>query len=191
MATLPKTHFTPEEYLELERKAESKSEYSNGEIFAMSGVGRKHDDIVAQLQMLLGQHLRGGGCRTQTADLRVRVTPNDYVYPDLSVVCGKRQFADTHLDTLINPTLLVEVLSPTTERYDRGQKAYLYRRIESLQQLLLISQDEYSVELHTRQPDGSWVLKSFTGLDASVELASIGYTLHLRELYERVIEDQV
>ena len=190
MSTLPKTFLTPEEYLERERKAESKSEYSHGEIFAMSGVSRKHDAIAFELLLLLGNHLRGKRCRGFTADMRVLVEPGGlYTYPDLSVACEEPRFADQEVDTLLNPTLLVEVLSPSTEAYDRGQKARLYRAMPSLRELLLIAQDSYDLELYRRQADGSWGLFEASGLDGAIELASIGYTLRLRELYATVIAE--
>jgi Uma2 family endonuclease len=189
MSTLPKTLVTPEEYLERERKAEYKSEYYNGEVFAMSGVSRKHDGIAVQLIFLAVQHLRGKKCRPFTADMRVLVEPSGlYTYPDLSVACDPPRFADEHVDILTNPTLLVEILSPSTERYDRGQKARLYRAIPTLRELLLINQDSYDVELYRRQEGGPWTLYEASGLDASIELASIGYTLKLRDLYAMVIE---
>ncbi len=188
MSTLPKTFVSPEEYLERERKAEYKSEYYNGEMFAMSGVSRKHDDIATELHFLIAQHLRGRSCRWHTSDMRVLLPSGDYTYPDVSVVCGERKFADSHFDTLTNPTLLVEILSPSTESYDRGQKARLYRAIPSLRELLLISQESYDVELYRRQEGGSWALYEASGLDGTIELASIGYTLKLRDLYATVIE---
>ena len=125
-----------------------------------------------------------------SAEMRVLALPSGlYTYPDLSVVCGKPQYADSQVDTLTNPTLLVEILSPSTEAYDRGQKAKLYRSIPSLQELLLIEQETYEVELYRRQPDGTWSIISALGLDSSIELTSIGYTLQLRELYEIVVAD--
>jgi Uma2 family endonuclease len=191
VSTQPKTFVTPEEYLDLERKAEFKSEYHDGKIFAMSGGSTRHDDIVAQLSGLVHQHLRGNKkCKWYTANMRMLVEASGLcTYPDLSVVCGKRSYADTHVDTLTNPTLLVEVLSPSTEDYDRGRKAAMYRRIPSLQELLIISQDSYEVELSRRMPDGSWSLLEAVGLEASVDLQSIAYTLRLSELYERVQEE--
>jgi Uma2 family endonuclease len=190
MSTLPKNFVTPEEYLELERKAERKSEYYNGEVFAMAGVSTRHDDIVAHLHFLIAQQLRGKDCRRHTSDMRVLAIPGRlYTYPDLTVVCGKRQFEDKHVDTLTNPTLLVEVLSPTTERYDRGLKAKLYRDIPSLQELLLVSQESYEVELYRRQANGTWSILPAGGLDASVELASIGCTLRMRDLYATVLTE--
>jgi Uma2 family endonuclease len=186
MSTLPKTRYTPEEYLDLERKAEYKSEYYDGEIFAMSGASRKHDALAVQLSFLIYQHLRGKGCHTHSADMRVRISPRAYTYPDLSVVCGEPQFVDTGLDTLTNPTLIFEILSPSTEFYDLGRKAALYREIDSLQQLVFIWQDSSQIQISTRQPDNSWNLRTVKGLDASVELTPIGYTLKLGELYESV-----
>ena len=121
---------SPEEYLEIERKAEDKSEYYNGEMFAMSGVSRRHDRIAVQLTFLFAQHLRGKRCEAFTANMRVLAVPTGlYTYPDLSAACEEPQFADPHVDTLTNPTLLVEILSPSTEDYDRGKKAKLYRAI--------------------------------------------------------------
>lgn len=190
MSTLPKTILTPEEYLERERRAEYKSEFYSGEIFAMSGASRKHNRIAVRLTMLIAQHLSGKKCEPFNSDMRVLVQPSGlYTYPDLSVACEEPRFADENADTLTNPTLLVEILSPSTERYDRGQKAKLYRALPSLRELLLISQDSYDVELYRRQADGSWALFEASGLDGSVELASIGYTLRLRELYATVVAE--
>jgi len=190
MSTLANRSLSPEEYLEIERKAEYKSEYYNGEMFAMSGASRRHDRIVVPLTILIGQHLKGKRCETFSANMRVLATPSGlYTYPDLSVACDEPQFADPHVDTLTNPTLLVEVLSPSTENYDRGKKAKLYRAIPSLQELLFIAQDSYEVELYRRQPDGTWSLIEARGLESAIALTSIGYTLSLRELYERVLGD--
>ena len=184
MSTLPKSFVTPAEYLELERKAEYKSEYYNGEIFPMPGVSRKHDRINICLIVLLQLHLKGTHCELFTGGMRVLVTPSGlYTYPDLSVVCGEPQFLDSEVDTLINPTLLIEVLSPTTEDYDRGRKAKMYRAMASVQELLLVAQDSPGVELHRRQADGSWVLTEVNGLDASIQLGSIGLTLRLSDIY--------
>jgi Uma2 family endonuclease len=187
MSTLSSRYLKPEEYLEIERKAEFKSEYFNGEMFAMSGCSRRHDRIAVQLTLLLAQHLRGSTCEPFTANMRVLATPSGlYTYPDLSVACDEPQFADGHVDTLTNPTLLIEILSPSTEDYDRGKKAKLYRAIPSLQELLFIAQDSYEVELFRREADGSWRLLEAKGQDSKITLTSIGYTLTLRELYEKV-----
>jgi Uma2 family endonuclease len=181
---------SPEEYLEIERKAEYKSEYYHGEMFAMSGVSRTHDRINVQLTFLIAQHLRGKRCEAFTANMRVLAASSGlYTYADLSVVCEEPQFADAQVDTLTDPALLVEILSPSTEDYDRGKKAKLYRAIPSLQELLFIAQDSYEVELYRRQPDGTWSLIEARGLEAAIALTSIGYTLSLRELCERVLGD--
>lgn len=185
---MPKTFYTPEEYLELERKAEGRSEYHDGQIFAMSGASRWHSRIETQLSFLIEQHLAGRRCEAFSPSMRVLVVQSGlYTYPDLSVACDEPQFSDAQMDTLTNPTLLVEILSPSTEAYDRGTKAKLYRAIPSLRELLLISQDSYEVELYRRQQGGGWSLIEASGLDASVDLESIGYTLSLRELYKKVL----
>jgi Uma2 family endonuclease len=190
MSTLSKPFLSPEEYLAIERKAEDKSEYYHGEMFAMSGVSRTHDRINVQLTFLIAQHLRGKRCEAFTANMRVLAASSGlYTYADLSVVCEEPQFADAQVDTLTDPALLVEILSPSTEDYDRGKKAKLYRAIPSLQELLFIAQDSYEVELYRRQPDGTWSLIEARGLESAIALTSIGYTLSLRELYERVLGD--
>ena len=190
MSTLSKTFFTAEEYLELERKAEFKSEYHDGRIYAMSGVTRQHEWIKMELTGSFYLHLRGKNCAAYSSDMRVYAQASGlYTYPDLAVVCGKAQFADGQFDTLINPILLVEVLSPSTESYDRGRKAAMYQTIPSLQELLLIAQDAYKVELFRRELDGTWSRTEAAGLDASIELQSIGFTLRLSELYERLIRE--
>jgi Uma2 family endonuclease len=179
---------SPEEYLAIERKAEYKSEYYHGEMFAMSGVSRRHDRINVRLMSLIDQHLRGKQCEMFSSNMRVLAAPGGlYTYPDLSVACEEAQFLDAQLDTLTNPALLVEILSPSTEDYDRGKKAKLYRAIPSLRELLFIAQDSYEVELYRRQTDGTWSLIEANGLESSIALISIGYTLSLRELYERVL----
>ena len=186
MSTVPKTFVTPEEYLELERKAEYKSEYYNGEIFAMSGASRRHNAIAMHLYGIMDRHLRARKCQGYPSDMRVLAPDGLYTYPDLSATCEEPRYADTYLDTLVNPTLIVEILSPSTEAYDRGRKARLYRSMPSLKELLLIAQDQYEVELHRRGEDGNWMLLNAVGLDASIELLSIGCTLQLRELYENI-----
>jgi Uma2 family endonuclease len=186
MPTLPKHFITPEEYLALEREAQTKSEYYNGEMFAMSGASDKHCQLAFRLSSLLGNHLRGRRCRGYTSDMRVQV-PGAYVYPDLSVVCGQPQLADEEFDVLVNPTLVVEILSPTTEKWDRGRKSKLYRSIASLQEYVLISQEEPRVEVFRRS--SPWEFDDADGLDAAVALSSIGFTLRLRDLYEDILTE--
>jgi Uma2 family endonuclease len=184
VSTLPKHFITPEEYLELERKAETKSEYYNGEMFAMSGASAEHSRLTVRIGALLDRHLTGGHCVPFSADLRIQVTAG-YVYPDLSVVCGEPKLADDQFDSLLNPTLVVEILSPSTERWDRGKKSKLYRSIPSLQEYVLISQEEPHVEIYRRGTP--WVYDEAAGMDATIELTSIGYTLRLRDLYEGIV----
>lgn len=188
MAALPEKRFyTPEEYLALDRAAACKSEYHAGEIFAMAGGSDSHDTIIVNLTVSLGTQVRGGPCRLSTADMRVHIPGADrYTYPDLTVVCGERQFADGRRDVLLNPTLVVEVLSPTTEAYNRGEKAQAYRQLPSLQEHLLIAQDRPHVEQYTRQPDGRWLLSEADDLAAVLHLASIGCDLALADVYEGV-----
>jgi Uma2 family endonuclease len=183
MSTLPKHFITPEEYLEIERKAETKSEYYRGEMFAMSGASMEHSELAFRLSALLSTHLRGRGCRGFTADLRIEVDAG-YVYPDLSIVCDEPKLADDRFDVLLNPTMVVEILSPTTERWDRGKKSQLYRSISWLQEYVLISHDEPRVEVYRRGEP--WTYHEASGMDATIELASICYTLRLRDLYEGI-----
>jgi Uma2 family endonuclease len=187
MAALPKVVYTSEEYLALDRAAEFKSEYHAGEIFAMAGASEEHNIISLNVASELRVRLRGGRCRPFSADMRVSVGGADlYAYPDVVVVCGERQFADGRRDVLLNPTLIVEVLSPTTEAYDRGGKFEGYRHLESLQEYLLIAQDRAHVEQYTRQPDGRWLLAEAGGLAAVLHLPSIGCDLALADVYEGV-----
>jgi Uma2 family endonuclease len=187
MSTLPRPLISPEEYLEIERKAEFKSEYYNGEMFAMSGGSRYHERISMQLTGLVWRHLQNTRCEAYTANMRVRTPGGLYTYPDLSITCAEAQFYDKELDTLLNPTLLVEILSPSTEAYDRGRKAELYRAIPSLRELLIVAQDRLHVELFRRAEGGPWDFSEADGLEGSIELTSISLTLRLSELYQTAI----
>lgn len=188
LASQPSPRITPAEYLEAERKAEYKSEYHDGHVFAMTGASMAHNLIVTNLILSLASQLRTRACHVYPSDMRVRVEASGlYTYPDVSVVCGKPEFEDGHLDTLLNPALLVEVLSPSTEDYVRGRKAEHYRRLESLREYLLVSQEGPLVERYRRQGEREWLLTEFRGLEETVELASIGCEVALREVYEKVI----
>ena len=187
MSTQPKNYLTPEQYLEIERKAEYKSEYYQGEMFAMAGASLSHNRIVTAVIAEIRQQLRRGPCEVFGSDMRVAITATGlYVYPDASVCCGGPQLLDGHNDTLLNPTLIVEVLSPSTEAYDRGDKFKHYRSIESFREYLLVASESLDVELHTRQPDGRWVLTPVDRLEDVIELQSIGCRLALADLYEKV-----
>ena len=187
MSSLPKTRLTAEQYLEIERKAEFKSEYYRGEMFAMSGARAPHVTIVFNVSGELRTQLRGRQCNGYSNDMRVQVADTGlYTYPDMVVVCGEPAFLDEKRDTLLNPTVVIEVLSESTEAYDRGKKFELYRSLESLAEYVLISSLEVSVERYTRQSDGSWNYSARTKLDESIDLKSIDCQLRLADLYERV-----
>jgi Uma2 family endonuclease len=187
MSALSKIRYTPEEYLAIDRQAPFKSEYRAGEIFAMAGASEEHNIITVNLTVALGSRLRGGPCRPFAADMRVRVGPAElYAYPDVLVVCGERRFADEQRDVLLNPTVIVEVLSQGTEAYDRGDKFTGYRYLDSLQEYLLVAQDRPHVEQYTRQADGRWLLSEATGLEALIQLSSLGVDLPLVEVYDGV-----
>ncbi|HLK58201.1 MAG TPA: Uma2 family endonuclease [Chthonomonadaceae bacterium] len=180
-------HYTAEEYLELERAAEFKSEFWNGQIVAMSGGSREYSTIIVNLTAEVGTQLKGKPCRAFSNDTKVRTGPLTlFVYPDLSVVCGEPRFHDEQGDVLLNPTLVFEVLSPSTEAVDRGKKFEGYRRIASFTDYVLIAQDEPYIEHYSRQSETQWLLTTITGLDASLSLPAIGCTLALAEIYDRV-----
>jgi Uma2 family endonuclease len=187
MSTQAKTLLTPEEYLEIERKAEFKSEYHQGEMFAMAGARETHNLVATNAIRDFANQLRRGPCRVYPSDMRVHVPATGlYTYPDIVVVCEKPQFADQELDTLLNPLVLVEVLSPTTEAYDRGRKFEHYRSITSLREYLLLSTDRMQADLYVRQPDGKWLLSSANRGEDSIVLPSIQCQLLLSDVYEKV-----
>jgi Uma2 family endonuclease len=185
--TLPKSYLTPEKYLELERKAEFKSEYYAGEMFAMSRAREGHNLIAGNVLGELRQQLLPRRCRVYTSDMRVQVSATGmYTYPDVTALCGEPQLLDKEMDTLLNPTVIVEVLSPSTEAYDRGRKFDHYRTIESLQHYVLVSSDRAHIDVFTRHSDGQWILTSADGLESSIELDSIACRLALSGVYALV-----
>lgn len=180
-------YLTPEEYLTIERQSEIRSEYLHGEMFAMTGGSFLHALIIGNLAGELRQQVKGRGCKVCPNDLRVRIPEAGlYTYPDVVVVCGEPRLEDEHRDTLLNPTLIVEVLSPATEAYDRGQKFELYRTIDSLAEYVLVAQDKPRVEHYLRQDGNRWLLTAVSGLDARVSLSSIRCELALSEVYDQV-----
>jgi Uma2 family endonuclease len=184
---IPNLRLTPDEYLAIERAAETKSEYWDGEMFAMSGASRKHGLAGFAIATELGVQLRGRPCEAFIADMRVRMPKRRaYVYPDVVVACDEPQFEDDQLDTLLNPTLVIEILSPSTANFDRGHKFQHYRTIASLQEYVLVHQDAVRVEHYRRQSDFSWVLREFSQLDDTLELPSIGCQLRLEAIYEKL-----
>jgi len=186
MSAAPKPYITPEQYLALERQAETKSEYFAGEIFAMAGSSPEHSLITVNTTAELVQQLREKPCNVYNSDMEVRATEDHYAYPDVTVVCGEAQFGGEEREVLLNPTLIVEVLSPSTEAWDRGGKFEQYRQRESLQEYVLIAQDRPHVERYARQEDGQWLLTEVNGLEAVLALPSIGGELALAEVYRKV-----
>lgn len=188
MEPQPKPYLTPEDYLAIERQAETKSEYLDGEMFAMTGGSCWHSLAIGNLVRELSLQLRKRPCQVYPSDLRVHIPATGlYTYPDVIVVCGEPRFQDEHQDTLLNPTVIIEVLSPTTEAYDRGKKFQHYQSIESLAEYLLVSQSEPRVEQFLRQDDNRWLLTTTTGLKAVLTLPSIQCELALAEVYEKIV----
>ena len=179
---------SPEDYLRLEREAEVKHEYFKGEIRAMAGAGYAHNLICANLTIEIGSQLRGKSCSVVGSDQRLQILSGSaFTYPDLTVVCGKPEFNEGKKpDTLLNPTLLVEVLSPTTGQYDRSDKFMLYRQVPSLRQYLTLDSQSIRAELYTLDELGRWVLTETRDLAAVLDLASIGCQVPLAEVYAGV-----
>ena len=188
MTAQPKPYITEAEYLELERASAGKHEYFAGEIYAMTGASEQHNLIASNVNAALHRQLRGQPCRVYPSDMRVKVTQTGLnTYPDLSVVCGPPQFTDpAKRDTLINPTVIVEILSPSTERYDRGLKFQSYRTIASLQEYILIAQDRRHIERYARHEGNQWILTEALGPQASLYIAALAATLDLADVYEQV-----
>jgi Uma2 family endonuclease len=190
MSAHAQTRLTPEEYLEIERAAEFKSDYYDGRMYAMSGGSLRHAFISGNLIRELGSTLKNRPCSVATSDLRLRVGSGRlYTYPDVIVLCGPAKPADRHGDILLNPTVIAEVLSPSTERYDRGVKWTQYRTIESLQEYAMVSQTEPRVEIFRRQPAGKWLFTEFAGLDAACRFESLDCTILLADIYHNIAFD--
>lgn len=194
--SLPQTknQHTVEEYLEFEREAEERHEYLDGEVYEMAGESLAHGDICINIARELSTQLRGTPCRALSKDIKVRtgILPSPrrmmkglFSYPDVLVVCGEPQFHDEYRDVLLNPTLIVEVLSDATEAYDRGQKFHRYQQLESLVEYALVSHDIPLVGLYTRREEG-WFFSNAFDLNASLNLASVNCHLRLADVYDRV-----
>jgi Uma2 family endonuclease len=183
---------TPEEYLALERQAEYKSEYFDGEIFAMSGASPTHNQITANVLAEIHAQFKKRPCRVYVNDMRVKVSPTGlYTYPDIVALCDKPRFDDAQKDTLLNPTVLIEILSDSTANYDRGAKFKHYRTLDSLKEYLLVAQNEYHIEHYVRQANNQWLLSETSHLIDVIELPSINCRLALTDIYDKVeIENQ-
>ena len=196
MTAQPKHSYTVEAYLEIERSGLVKHEYYRGEIFALAGSSEAHNLILTNLLTSLNVQLRNRPCKVYPSDMRVKIPKTGlYTYPDVSIVCGTPQFDDAKHDTLLNPLIVIEILSPSTERYDRGKKFQNYRTVATLQEYILVSQDEYHIEHYINLNDGNWLLTSYDAVTMTVHLKTIDCTLTLEDVYNKVdiepsIEDE-
>jgi Uma2 family endonuclease len=187
MSSQTKSIYTPEEYLSIDRNSKCKNEYYNGEIFAMGGASESHNLIVTNLVRELSLQLKERPCKVYSSDMRVKVSPTGlYTYPDIVAVCGEAMFDDEQRDTLLNPTLIIEVLSKSTEAYDRGEKFEHYRKIESLTEYVLVSQEKHHIDHYIRQPDNQWLLSEASQKESIKNLSSINCRLTLVEVYDKV-----
>lgn len=188
MSALPNAPkpITEADYLAFERNSAHKHEYLDGEIVAMVGASERHNMIVGTTLGILYTQLHDSPCRYYPSDMRLKVTAtNNFTYPDISGLCDDLELTDDHLDTYTNPLFIIEVLSPSTEYYDRGQKFHAYKTIASLQEYVLISQESPHIEVYRREGE-HWIYTDAVGLDASITLASIGCTLALSAVYKKV-----
>ncbi len=185
--TIQNKKYTEQEYLELERKAEYKSEFFAGEIFALAGTTNPHNIITGNFYAFLHTSLKGKGCRPYGSDMRVHTPINSlYAYPDISVVCGEKKFLDNVFDTLLNPAFICEVLSKSTADYDTGGKFIRYRSIESLKEYWVISSLECRLQKFVKQTNGSWLLTETTNVNDKVLIESLGEEVPLSEVYFEV-----
>ncbi len=187
MASLPKTYITSEEYLALDRKADVKSEYYAGQIIAFAGASKRHNLIVANVLAGIHRQLIDRPCNVYPSDMRIRISKTGmYAYPDVVVTCGEEQFADENSDILLNPIVLIEVLSESTANYDRGDKFEHYRRIESLREYILVFQELHRVDQYVRQNDTQWLLTEFHTPKDIIKLNSITCELAVKEIYAKL-----
>ena len=184
----PKFNFiSPEQYLEMERAAETKHEYYNGEVFAIAGASAPHNDIVYNINRLVAPFLHGKGCKLYGSDFRIYILEKLlFTYPDFSIVCGKTATPDIYTDNLTNPIIIIEILSKSTKDYDRGTKFSFYRCIKTLKEYILIDSTSILIEKYTRQENDSWILTEFKEIHENFYISAIGQTLHLKDIYEEV-----
>ncbi len=187
MSAQPDRVITEAEYLIFEREAEIKHEYLAGQVVAMSGASRVHNLICTNIVGALHPHLQDKPCEIYQSDMRIKVAATGlYTYPDLTIVCGEPHFADAFVDTLVNPTLIIEVLSPSTESYDRGKKFHHYRQLASLQEYVLVTQDAPRLERYVRRENAVWEFTAADGLGATLQLTALDYLLALADVYAKV-----
>lgn len=185
MSATPKRRYTVSEYLEREETSETKSEYYDGEIFAMAGASREHNTIVFNLAGIIGPQLVGGPCQGFPSDMRTRLPSGLYTYPDVIIVCGKQEFAKENADTLINPTVVIEVLSPSTADYDTGKKFRWYQQTASIQEIVFVAQKEPRIQVF-RRDGSSWKYDEAAALDKTIQIETGGVMLALGEVYRNV-----
>lgn len=191
MSTAEKRFISPEEYLKIERASEIRHEYYNGEMFAMSGASRAHNVIAGNIFAEFRAQFRNRDCESYQSDMRVKVDCKGlYTYPDVVATCDSPTFEDEELDTLINPRVIVEVLSKSTEDYDRGTKFEMYRRIPSLRDYILVAQDRVHVEHFQRQESDRWILEDFNTREGMLLLDSIACELRVADVYTKVTFDE-
>lgn len=185
MASSPVHKLTADEYLAIERAAEVRSEFFAGEMFAMSGSSMQHSLIKVNILVEI-QNRRRKGCRALDSDLRVKISDRMYTYPDVTVICGSPELGDEHQDNLLNPVVIFEVLSPSTERYDRGLKSQHYRTVASLRELVLVEQSRVGIEHYIRTGDNKWQVRDYLHLEDELTLDSLGISIPLSTIYEDV-----
>lgn len=188
MSAIPKRRLTPAEYLALERAAEFRSEFFNGEMFAMAGTSLPHTRIVRNLTVCVENALQDSPCESLSTEMRVHIPSTGlYTYPDFIIVCEPPELEDDHFDTLLNPKVIVEVLSKSTEAYDRGTKFDHYREIETLEEYVLVSQHKPHVQRFVKQANDSWLLTNFSNLDGDFEFESVSVRIAMRNIYHNVV----
>jgi Uma2 family endonuclease len=184
-------YISPEQYLQMERAADAKHEYYNGEVFAMAGASVPHNDVAYNINRLVASFIHGKGCKLYGSDFRIHIPERSlFTYPDFSIVCGKADTPEVYTDNLTSPSVIIEILSKSTKDYDRGTKFFLYRSIKSLKEYILIDSTSISVEIFTRQKDNSWILREFKQLTHSFVISTIGLSLFLKDIYDDVIFEE-
>ncbi len=187
MSSVRQSVYTPQQYVQLERASQIRHQFYGGEIFAMTGASRAHNLIAGKIFRRLSEQFDGRPCEAYQSDMRVKVAASGlYTYPDVVATCEHPQFEDEVLDTLLNPQLIVEVLSDSTENYDRGKKFEHYRRLESLRHYILVAQNRCHLEMFTRMPDDQWLLWETSDLSETVSIQSIHCELPISDIYARV-----
>lgn len=185
VAAYGKTKLTEEEYLAFEKSSQEKHEYYQGEVFAMSGANTRHNFIFKNVYGKLAYRLEGKPCQPFGSDMRLNIPENTlYTYPDITIYCGELKTSELDEDTVVNPSVVIEILSPSTKEYDRGTKFKLYRAIPTLKEYILIDTDALNVEFFTRIENGIWELKEFKSLEDKIQIKTADFEISLAEIYQ-------